>query len=351
MTSLSAVTQNTKKLLKWGALFIVGLFVLFFLINIIGAIIRANTPPPPPTVSFGKLPPVVFPQSTITQSFSYDLNTLTGTLPVFADRATVYKIVPVEPTLLSLDRAQQAAARFGFGSTGIPLSENTYQWIDQGNLSRILKFNIFSYNFELSSNFMTSPDIIQNKIIPDKDSAQQRLMDFLSGLPVPPQDIDASRSSSLYLSLSNGALIPASSPSNSQLVRIDLAQSPVDGIPIYYPHPPETPMTFLISPTTSSTDYQLVQADYTHQTVDKTQSATYPIITVQQAYTQLKKGQAFIASYYGNSNTVSITNVSLGYYVGKFQQQYLYPVYVFQGENGFFAYIPAITTAWIQNEK
>lgn len=348
MTNLSYVTSNTKKLLKWGAITIVALIIIVFIIRIIGAIIKANTPPPPPTVSFGKIPPVTFPQSTITQSFSYELNTLTGTLPAFPDRAILYKIVPIEPTLLSFDRAQDAAVKLGFHSTGIRLSENTYQWIEQGTLTRNLKFDIFSYNFELLSDFLSSPDVANNKITPDKDAAQKQLLSFLGGLPIPPTDIDATRSSSFYLSLSNGALSTASSPSNSQIVRIDLAQTPVDGIPIYYPHPPETTMTFLLAPANNTSDYQIVQADYTHQTIDMTQSATYPIITAQQAYNQLKKGQAFIASYYGTSNTISITDVKLGYYLGKLQQQYLYPIYVFEGENGFFAYVPAITSTWIQ---
>ena len=75
------------------------------------------------------------------------------------------------------------------------------------------------------------------------------------------------------------------------------------------------------------------------------------VITYGQAYDELKSGNAYVGSYFGSGKSVSITKVSLAYYMGRTRQNYLYPVYVFEGTDGFTAYISALDDAWtVKNE-
>src|SRR4029077_17553916 len=117
------------------ALFLAGLFILFLLIQITKAIINNVNPPKvaPPTVSFGKLSPIQFPESTNTPSLTYSLNTTSGNLPDFGDRATVYKMNPMQPNLLALDNAKTLVAKVGFFNDPQQVSDIKYQWTKNNN--------------------------------------------------------------------------------------------------------------------------------------------------------------------------------------------------------------------------
>jgi hypothetical protein len=39
--------------------------------------------------------------------------------------------------------------------------------------------------------------------------------------------------------------------------------------------------------------------------------------------------------------------VSLEYYISDSSQKYLWPVYVFRGDNEFMAYVPALPEEWV----
>lgn len=93
----------------------------------------------------------------------------------------------------------------------------------------------------------------------------------------------------------------------------------------------------------------VMAADFTHQTIDQTDtSATYPLITAQQALDNLKNGKGYVAAYYGNDPKILINNVYLAYYLGKTIQDYLMPVIVFEGQNGFMAYVSALADESLQ---
>jgi len=176
----------------------------------------------------------------------------------------------------------------------------------------------------------------------------------------PPSGDDYTVTPQLY-SVTNGQLVSTTALANTQVIRVDLYQKEIDytinaakeqdlthsqnftmQLPILYPHPPYSTMHFLVASGQNQAD--VVSANYTHQNINlqPTQMATYPIITAEQAYDDLKSGKAYIASYNGTGNQILINNVFLAYYMGATQQNYLMPVIVFEGQDGFFAYVPAI---------
>src|SRR6266404_5428692 len=118
--------------------------------------------------------------------------------------------------------------------------------------------------------------------------------------------------------------------------------------PIIYPHPPYSTMNFLVA--SGENQATVVSAIYNHQTVNlqPDKNATYPIKSAQQAFDDLKNGKGYIASYNGSDSQILISNIFLAYYIGVTDQDYLMPVIVFQGQNGFFAYVPAVTNDALQ---
>jgi hypothetical protein len=88
-----------------------------------------------------------------------------------------------------------------------------------------------------------------------------------------------------------------------------------------------------------------LEASFSHQKI-LDESGTYPIKSATTAFEDLKSGNAFILSHSGDSTNVKIKKVYLAlFYEGKLQK-YLTPVIVFEGDNNFLAYVPAVTDEW-----
>ena len=75
MVSLSDASYETKEILKWGGLIIAGLVILIVLLRVFFIVKEAifPTPPPKPTVSFGKLEPQIFPKNVTEQKLTYSI--------------------------------------------------------------------------------------------------------------------------------------------------------------------------------------------------------------------------------------------------------------------------------------
>lgn len=344
MLTLHKATEETKQAIKWSGIAIIALVVLIIFIRTLGNIKEYfyPTPPPPPTVSFGKLPEVIFPKSQVNTTFTYEIDTLTGALPAFPDRANVNQIQFSSPNLLSVQRASERVAKVGFNSSGTPVSKTVYRWQTVNPYKEIL-LDVVSLNFTMTSEYLTNPQLLQSRQPLRETEAIQLSQNFFSQLISLPSDVGNPTTS--LLSVENERLTPATSLSKSQIIRVDFYQKDIYDLKVYYPNPPYSVIYALVSGDTFRP--QIVEAkSFYHILSDLT--ATYPIKTSQEAYDQLKQGKAYIASYYGTDNHLVIKNISLGYYLGETQQEFLEPIIVFEGKDGFFAYVPAIKDSWIQ---
>ena len=345
MLTLSDASHDTKEILKWGGLFIAGIVILIILLRIVFVIKEAifPTPPPKPTVSFGKLPPQVFPKNVSNQVFTYSINTLSGNLPTFQNLAEVFTIQTYTPDLLGLSRAKQMAAQAGFTRGQTKLSDTLYQWgdPDTSQITKQITMDTVTNYFSITSNYMSNSDFTSGQNLPSQNSAVNDAQNLLNSLNSMPPDIDQTKTQAILLSLKNGILIAATSVSDTQLVRVVFHQQDIDGIPIYYEKPDSSNIYVLVG----SND-KILEANYIHQ-VPTSNFSTYPLKTAQQALADLQQGKGYIASYYGSSKNIAINNVFLAYYLSSQPQAYLMPIVVFEGDNGFVAYVPAITDGWI----
>lgn len=338
MATLSQVSRETRAVFKVVGILLGVLLVLFFILSIKNTLFPA--PPPPPTVSFGKLLQIDFPTSISNQKFSYSVDTISGNLPALPSSVKVYKMYETSPDLLSLAHAQELAQAIGFSSKANEISENVYQWKDL-DTNRTLTMNILNYNFNLSSNFLFKSDIPNFK---DTDVAISTSKNFLSNLNLFSVDLDDAQTKTDLLMVKNYRLVPADSPS-SQMARVNFYQKPVDGLSIYYPSL-VSPMNFLVGK--SSQGPSIFEANFFHQKISDN-FATYPIKTASEALDQLKKEEGYISQAPSNSQ-ISIKNINLGYYISEKKQLYMLPIIVFSGDN-FRAFIPAIKDEWITANK
>ena len=346
MLTLSDASYDTKEILKWGGLIIAGLVVLIVIIRMLLIAKEAifPTPPPKPTVTFGKLESQVFPKNVTDQTLTYAINTLSGYLPALPIQAKVFTMQTFTPDLLGLSRAKQAAAQVGYNKEPVKLSETMFEWTnpDTSQITSKLDMDIVNTNFTLTSNYLSNQSLTSGQGLPDQNSAINNAQRFLAKLNSMPADIDQTKTQANFLSLKNGSLTVVTKASDANLIRVVFHQSDIETIPIYYESLDSSNINVLIG-----SNNKILEATYIHQLAITDNFATYPLKTPQEAFDELKQGNAYIAAYDGVSKEIKINNVFLAYYIGSDPQKYLMPIIVFAQDDTFFAYVPAITGEWI----
>lgn len=347
MPSLYKTTNEIRLVFRWISI-LAGTVLLIYILFAVGSFIKeliSPTPPPPPTVSFGKLPPVNFKASLDGSKYSYTLNTVTGQLPKFPDRAKTYKLSFSQPNLLAVERAREKVDNIGFSGPGTALTPTRYQWDENVSPFRKLTMEILDSNFDITSFYLEIDEIRTAESLPTEEQAIKTAKEVVNTLATFPLDIDEEKTKTTLYEIKNADLVEATSFSNAHIIQVNFFQKDLDNLKIYYEDPLFSSMTLLIGG--GKTGGQVVEAHYFHQSVTEN-SATYPIITPEEAWDSLKKGDAHIARYDGTSSTISIKNVALGYYLNDENEEYMMPIIVFEGEDNFFAYVPAIKKTWFK---
>jgi len=381
--TLHNATDFIKKIFIGASIGIV-LIIMLVLIFRIGAIVKNIVSPPkiiPPNQAYNVLPALQFPKSEISNNFTYTLNTISGTLPTdFPDRLDIYPLIQPSPNFLNLDSIKTKVQTIGFmDPQGNSLPENSlgnglYEWDETTGINRKIKFNIVTFDFSLSSDYLASLTVLGGQSLNDENNAILTAKTFLDSLQLLPADIDLTKTQNSapnvnyntypqLFAIKNGTLVPTSSLSTAQVIRVDFYQKDVEydldtgrsgvakikiKLPILYPHPPYSTMSFWIA--SSQYNSSVDAANFIHRdiSVPTGTAATYPIKTAQEALDELKNGKAYIPSYSGLDKNILISNIYLAYYIGEGNQQYLMPIIVFEGQNGFFAYVSAVKNEWVK---
>ncbi len=361
MPTLHQVTEETKTTAVWGSISVVILIVLVMIFNALRPILFPVREPAP-TVSFAKLPPIIFPGNTSGVNLSYTIDTLSGDLPVLADQMLVYQELPTQtPHLYMLQQESNKINAIGFSGpniTEIQFSETLYSWTQSGDPPKTIVLDFLSNNFNLTSPYASSQAVLTSKFSGNESTALNIASNFLNAMGANLSDLDSSKTTVQRLMFGNGTLVPASLPAPTQFMRVDFFQNDILKFPgdtqkvhIYYPNPPHSTMNFLITSESSGSGpaSNVVNANFLHQNIDFTNSGTYPIKTASEAATELENGGGYIASNFSRTNKISIKDVELGYFAGDTTQQYLMPIIVFSNpETGFYAYVSAVRDEWIQ---
>jgi hypothetical protein len=346
MPTLNKAKRETKLAIKWGGLALGIILVIFMAVKFVVFVKNASSPPPPPDATFGKLPPIPFPKQK-KENLTYTLDTLTGSLPLFSDRAKIYRTIPNPPTLLGLDKSRQRVYSAGFSSPDTQVSEDTYKWVDQNKaLARTMTMNIYSSEFTLSSSYLSAASL---KTI-SKSDKENRLIDtaktFLSDMSLFPRDIDESKTKITMYSISNNALIPTSKISDAKIMEVAFFQKDLDSLQIYYDRGISSTIDLLIGKENGG--LEVVAGRFYHKNLSD-KFSTYAIKTAKEAYSELQQGQAYVAYKPADMVDVTITKVFLGYYAGENPQDYLMPIIIFEGNGNFLAYVSAVKDEWISN--
>jgi hypothetical protein len=346
MASLTKTAIISRKIIRYTIYGIIFVLVARFVINLSISIYKKLVPPPPPkvTVSFGKLPTLPYPDQTVPTDLTYTLETPDGKLPKFAEQLPVFDMPKATSSLGTLDNGKKIAKSLGFNENGRPVVENVpnVYVFTKNNIPATLTINIITSVFSISYDLNADPTAI-GTIPMVSDKAIEYVKGAVKGTGVPVQDLLEGTATTQYLKLEGGKFVNAISPSEADAVKVNLYRKDYsEKAPSVTPnYPEESNVWFIIG--TGSHGTQLIAGEFHYYPVNAEKSATYPLKTSDAVWEELKQGKAYIANIGDNpTHSITIRKVYIGYYDAGQYAQYLQPVAVFEGDNGFAAFVSVI---------
>ena len=357
MATLTEASVTARKAIKFGAIGVLVISILWYLVGAgISLYNKLNPPPlPPPTVTFGKLAPIVFPAEKGRPKLTLELPT--GKIPAFPDRMRIYWAPTKRSGFTDANRATDVASALGFLFKPDVLSDVKYQWLNQDQLGSKLEMNIVTGQFMMTRQWQNNPALAQAAdFVSDKQSIAD-LESILKRVGILSDDLVGVEKVT-YVKDDAGKLVNALSLSDADFLQIDLFRKNVEEIdpeskdqtvvasyPFYRPDPGKGLIRAIVSGS-RKLDETLISLDYTYIPIDYTKDGTYPIKTGDQAWAELSAGGGFIANP-GGASEIKVRRIFLGYYDSDGNQKYAMPIYIFLGDKGFTAYVSAVTEDWI----
>lgn len=347
MPTLSIVKMDFGKGLKWGGIILGIIIILFISLKFLLFIkeLILPTSPPPPTVTYGKLPKQYFPDG-IKKDFTYEVDTISGNLPSLNLSEKVYKMEQKGPDILAVEKASKKVAGLGFYTRPQQISDFVYRWSNPLPPEQNIILNIKLSEFNLSSNYLKFESNINGRNFINKTEPITAASNFLKTLEFYPEDIDEEKTKVEFMKLEKGVINPTSRIVDSNIANVYFFQKSKDELPIVYPQGLNSSMKLTVG--AGQLTGMILDSNFSHQNILE-ESATYPIKTAQEAFDDLKNGKGYIATHSGEDRNVLIKNVYPALYSEGRLQQYMIPVIVFEGNNGFVAFVPAVKDEWINN--
>lgn len=345
MTQLTRTAYIARMGIKIGLLSLVGL--------IVGRVVLVNgfalykrffpDPPPPATMGFGILPAISFPESSLVQP-PLTLETPNGGFPETPYALKVFDVQTNRPNLLALERSTEQAVRMGFVNQPIALTESLYRWSRAGGLPTTLEIHIYEGTYTLLAQWAADPYFLENNELLSENQAITKVEDYLNRNRLLPSDIDLISPHIQYLKASGGEFTPTLSLSEADFIDVDYARVAIDALyPAVTADPDQGLIEVVVSGNRNYAD-GIVRVAAQYFPIDYTTAHTYPIKPAAQAWQELTEGKAYVASLDSQTSLLAVRRVELGYYDSFEAQDYLQPIWIFSGDNGFIAYVPAIAT-------
>jgi len=347
MSSLTETAYYTRRTINWSIIGVFGYILLRIFWGLFIQLYVTIFPPkaPPPNHAFGTLPALKFPTAAASPSgqLIFQLQTIEGSVPNASPSANVYFMPKTGSNLLALSTAQNFAKRLGFSPTPIsdPTNNNIYRFDDASAPLRHLWYDVVSTNFIERYDFQQDASLFLNNAVPTSQTAQAEAKNLLQTYGLNPSDFVGGDITVTFYKVNENSLTPVPNQSQADAVRVDF----------YRPHIASTPVVTglsggpisIIFSGSQNSKKRVLQFSYTYWPIDYQTTATYTLKTATQAWQELQSGGGYVLQY-PKSLLITVRNVYLAYYDSLDPQTYLQPVFVFEGDDGFMAYVPAVSS-------
>lgn len=359
MATLTEASVQARKFIKYGGIGFVAISILWY-VGLAGIDYYNKLFPPaaaPPTVDFGQLQSVNFPESKVRPNLILELPT--GRVPAFPDRMWVYKAPTKRSGFSDPGKAQETATALGFLFKPFEQSETDWIWTIQDQLNSKLAMNIVSGHFVLTRQWQNNPALAVMATFTSDKQVITETENYLKKVGLLPSDTVGVEKVT-YLKDDAGNLINALSLSDADFIQLDLFRTNMDEVdpesktkevlasyPFYRTDPSRGLIRVIVSGGKNIND-KYVYISNNHTAVEYSIRGTYPIKTGEEAWAELQAGGGFVTANSPKTGEIKIRRIFLGYYDSDVVQNYAMPIYIFLGDQGYTAYVSAVKDEWIK---
>ena len=338
MASLTYTAYVSRKLIKYGGSGLIAFMLLWSIgVTMINAYKASHPKYIPPTVRYGVLPKLVFPEKQFDKK-TFNFEFTNDKIPTFDDQAKVYIIYRPTSKILALEDAKKVATQFGFKNDPVEIDEGVYKF--EGD-NRTLTMNVLEGNFDLKYPYTDDQSIIENSGKTSKATAIETASGFLKSGSKFSSDLEEGEKVASFWKIEEGTLKSVSAQSEANVVRVDFYRKKMDDKwNVTSAKTNQSSVTVLVS------GDKVVEANFKYADIDRESFSTYPIKTAEEAIEDLKAGNYWPANEV-NSTSATIRGLELAYYEPVTLTQYVQPIYIFKGDNNFTAFVSAIANNYI----
>jgi len=348
MASLTQVAIISRRGIRFSVYILIFLITVRFLFRTSVSIYDMffPKPPPPVTVAFGTLPKLPFPGQIAAEDVTYKIETAEGEFPLLIEQLPVFFMPPISSNIKGLDYAKENAEDLGFDPNGKVIAENipNVYYFKRRNAPSNLTINIVTGVFSISYDLSADPTVI-GTIPPAPEAARIQVEAVLDSAKLLAEDLIGPPTTQ-FLKVEAGRFAPVQSLSESDFIKINIFRKSVEfwdeEFPSLTPTYPEGNIWFMLSGSRVR-DKSIVAAEYHYFPIDEEKSSTYPTKTSEAAWEDLQEGKAFIVSPQEVSGEITVRRIYLAYYDAGQYTQFYQPVIVFEGDDNFMAFVPAVT--------
>ena len=350
--TLTEVSYFSRKLAPFGILLFVVMLILFYSFKLIFLFGELNTPKIS-TLSpiFKELKPIEFVEASSSAGYSYIMDTVEGEPVTATDAAKVFLIPETKFRFGYKEKISLIEKNLGFEGASLEyvLSPKKTEGIFQDE-KRKLQVDITNFNFKYEQDIINSPELFETNGTADKESAENKAVDFLKSFDRYPDDLAKGRMNVIFMQYDKESSKTAILEDNkgANMVEVDFYRADIDQYPIVSPKYYNS-QNYVTMVQIGDQGYKVVGAQMHFFEKSEGQVGIYPIIDGKTAFDMLATGSGYIVSGKPTESQaqIAIKRMFMGYYDPDVYQQYLQPVYVFLGDNNFVAYVSAVTDEYL----
>lgn len=341
--TLTEVSYYFRKTAPMAIFIFIFLIFFYFLINLMWPIIFP--PPTRPLITdpvFGKIPPVNFSYKiNYPSNVDFILDTIEGEPITATATAKIYYLPSKSPRFGYLQAIYLMAKNLGFDTEKIKHKIEDKNAIFQDEEKELI-VDISNFNFEYKYRYENNEQLFQNSIIPNENLIKEQVKEFLRMIGRYPEELAKGRENIIFLAYDSSTkefnVVKRKEEANA--VEIDFYRPDIDGFstvsPKYF-----NSQNFVVG-VFEEDKFKFIKAQIKFFEKEEEKFGIYPLKTGEEAWRELKEGKANIVFLGERVNQIMIKKMFLAYYDPDFYQEYLQPVYVFLGDQGFVAYVSAV---------
>jgi hypothetical protein len=347
--TLTNVSSLIKKYGPFVVLFVLLFFIIFYSVKIGIFIYKAKKGPEVfYNTTFGVIKKPIIKASTNSAGLSFSIDTVEGKPTTATLAANIYFIPLPETKFGYRNRLFAMAENFGIQnpSSKYRLTEKNAEFNDE---LQKLEVNIANFNFTYKYYYEKDKNLFENTTTPLGKEAENEAIKFLNAVDKYPEEFKDAKIQTkyFYFDFDKKTLTQVKRNLDANIIEFGFIRPDLDNLSFVSSSYPDSHN--FIKFVSTYDGYRIVEGQIKYFDRSGEHFGVYPVRTGEEAYKMLKKGKGAVLKHAKNNKKIIIKKMFLAYYDPDEYEEYFQPVYVFEGNNNFAAFIPAITEDYLSD--